>query len=128
MKYLIIFIALMPTMANAQLIKDTAVLQNVQVTGIRANTKTPVTVTNFNKAEITKANIGQDVPYVIQSTPGLVVNSDAGTGIGYTNMRLRGTDATRLNITINGIPYNDAESQGTFLVDLPDIASSTESI
>ncbi|MBK7559437.1 MAG: TonB-dependent receptor plug domain-containing protein [Chitinophagaceae bacterium] len=75
-----------------------------------------------------KNNLGQDLPFLLNQTPSVVVSSDAGNGIGYTGIRIRGTDAARINVTLNGIPYNDAESQGTFFVDLPDFASSANSI
>ncbi|MEJ7684319.1 MAG: TonB-dependent receptor plug domain-containing protein [Segetibacter sp.] len=78
--------------------------------------------------ELAKNNIGQDLPFLLNQTPSVVINSDAGNGIGYTGIRIRGSDATRINVTINGIPYNDAESQGSYFVDLPDIASSVNSI
>ena len=109
-------------------LNDTAFLQPVEVTAIRATDKTPVAKTNLNKKEIEKQNIGQDLPFILNQIPSVVVNADAGNGIGYTGIRIRGTDATRINITLNGIPYNDAESQGTFLVNIPDIASSAGSI
>jgi iron complex outermembrane receptor protein len=107
---------------------DTTLLQTVEVVSTIAGDKVPITKTNFNKQALKKENVGQDLPFVLQSTPGLVANSDAGNGVGYTGLRLRGSDATRINITINGIPYNDAESQGTFLVNIPDVVSSTSSI
>ncbi len=83
---------------------------------------------DLNRADISKNNLGQDVPYLLRWTPSAVVTSDAGTGIGYTGLRIRGTDATRINVTINGIPLNDSESQGVFWVDLPDFASSVGDI
>ena len=104
------------------------VLTPVEVKAIRAGEKAPFTKTNLAKKEIQKNNLGQDIPFILNQTPSVVVNSDAGTGIGYTGLRIRGTDATRINITLNGIPYNDAESQGTFLVNLPDFISSVNSI
>ncbi|MEI9808136.1 MAG: TonB-dependent receptor plug domain-containing protein [Bacteroidota bacterium] len=73
-------------------------------------------------------NLGQDIPFLLNQTPSVVINSDAGNGVGYTGIRIRGTDATRINVTLNGIPYNDAESQGTYFVDLPDFSSSVGSI
>ncbi|MFM7016204.1 MAG: TonB-dependent receptor, partial [Bacteroidota bacterium] len=88
----------------------------------------PVTKTTISKAELQKTNLGQDVPYVIQDLPSVVVTSDAGTGIGYTGIRIRGSDPTRINVSVNGIPINDAESQGMYWVDMPDIVSSTENI
>ena len=103
-------------------------LTPVEVKAIRAGEKAPFTKTNLSKKEIQKNNLGQDIPFILNQTPSVVVNSDAGTGVGYTGLRIRGTDATRINFTLNGIPYNDAESQGTFLVNLPDFASSVNSI
>jgi iron complex outermembrane receptor protein len=103
-------------------------LTPVEVRAIRAGDHSPFTKTNFSKKEIAKTNLGQDIPFILDQTPSVVINSDAGNGIGYTGIRIRGTDATRINITLNGIPYNDAESQGTFFVDLPDFTSSTGSI
>ena len=94
----------------------------------RADYNTPMTVTNLNKADIRRNNVGVDLPYLLDLTPSVVVNSDAGAGVGYTGIRIRGSDPTRTNITINGIPLNDAESQGTFLVNLPDFASSVNQI
>ena len=104
------------------------VLSPVEVKAIRAGDKAPVTKTNISKKEIEKQNLGQDLPFLLSQTPSVVINSDAGNGVGYTGIRIRGTDATRINVTLNGIPYNDAESQGTFFVDLPDFASSVSSI
>ena len=104
------------------------VLSPVELRAIRANDRAPFTKTNLNKTEIEKNNVGQDIPFILNQTPSVVINSDAGNGIGYTGIRIRGTDGTRINTTVNGIPYNDAESQGTFFVDLPDFASSVNSI
>ncbi|MEZ4953852.1 MAG: TonB-dependent receptor [Saprospiraceae bacterium] len=103
-------------------------LEQVVVQATRAGDKTPFTYTNLNKEAIEQRNVGQDIPYLLEATPSVVVNSDAGAGIGYTGMRIRGTDPTRINVTINGIPLNDAESQGVFWVDLPDFATSTNDI
>jgi iron complex outermembrane recepter protein len=75
-----------------------------------------------------KQNMGQDIPYLLQLTPSFVATSDAGSGIGYTNFRIRGTDMNRINVGINGIPLNDAESHGTWFVDQPDLASSIENV
>ena len=107
---------------------DTLMLDNIEVTSIRASDKAPFTKTNITKKEIEKVNLGQDLPFILNQLPSVVVNSDAGNGIGYTGIRIRGTDASRVNVTLNGIPYNDAESQGVYFVDLPDIASSVNSI
>ena len=103
-------------------------LSPVEVRAVRASENSPFTKTNISKKEIAKTNLGQDIPFLLNQTPSVVINSDAGNGVGYTGIRIRGTDATRINVTLNGIPYNDAESQGTFFVDLPDFSSSTGSI
>ena len=107
---------------------DTAYLQPVEVKAVTAGDKAPFAKTNITKKELAKNNLGQDLPFLLNQTPSVVVNSDAGNGVGYTGIRIRGTDAARINVTLNGIPYNDAESQGTFFVDLPDISSSANSI
>ena len=98
------------------------------VKATRADNTTPMTYTNLSAEDIDAQNLGQDVPFVLRWTPSAVVTSDAGAGIGYTGIRIRGTDPTRINVTINGIPLNDAESQGVFWVDLPDFASSASDI
>jgi iron complex outermembrane receptor protein len=107
---------------------DTAQLLPVEVRAVRAGATAPFAKTNLSREDIRKQNLGQDLPFLLNNTPSVVVNSDAGNGVGYTGMRIRGTDATRINVTLNGIPYNDAESGGTFFVDLPDFASSVNSI
>ncbi|HEY8657786.1 MAG TPA: TonB-dependent receptor [Hanamia sp.] len=109
-------------------LSDTLMLDNIEVTSIRAADKAPFTKTNISKQQIEKINLGQDLPFILNQTPSVVVNSDAGNGVGYTGIHIRGTDASRINVTLNGIPYNDAESQGTYFVDLPDLASSLNSI
>jgi len=109
-------------------ISDTLMLENIEVTSIRAADKAPFTKTNLSKQQIEKVNLGQDLPFILNQTPSVVVNSDAGNGVGYTGIRIRGSDASRINVTLNGIPYNDAESQGTYFVDIPDISSSVNSI
>src|SRR6187551_765714 len=103
-------------------------LEPVEVKAIRAGENSPFTKTNLTKKQIEKLNLGQDLPFILNQTPSVVVNSDAGNGVGYTGIRIRGADATRINVTLNGIPYNDAESQGSFFVDLPDFASSVSRI
>jgi iron complex outermembrane recepter protein len=100
----------------------------VVVRATRATEKTPTTYTNLTKEKIEAQNFGQDVPFLLNWTPSVVTTSDAGTGIGYTGIRIRGSDPTRINVTINGIPYNDSESTGTFWVNISDIASSAQSI
>lgn len=100
----------------------------VVVSAIRANEKTATTFTNVSREEIRERNFGQDLPYLLEQTPSLIVNSDAGTGIGYTGIRIRGSDITRINVTVNGIPINDAESHGAFFVNMPDLASSIQDV
>ncbi|WP_375561310.1 TonB-dependent receptor [Bernardetia sp. OM2101] len=95
---------------------------------IKSYREYPVTLTELNEKQIEKRNLGQDLPILLQYTPSVVSTSDAGAGVGYTGMRIRGSDATRTNVTVNGIPMNDAESQGTFWVNMPDFASSASSI
>ncbi len=102
--------------------------EEVTISAIRAGEKTPIAYTNLDKDEIRGNNVGKDIPYIMKLTPSLVTSSDAGNGIGYTSMRIRGTDANRINVTVNGIPLNDAESHGVFWVDLPELASSTDQI
>lgn len=103
-------------------------LDAVLVSAIRVDSKTPVTFSNMTKKELKTRNLGQDIPILMNYMPSVVTTSDAGNGIGYTGIRVRGSDATRVNTTINGIPYNDSESQGTYWVNMPDFASSLESI
>ena len=103
-------------------------LNEVVVKATRATNKTGMAFTNLYKQEIQKQNLGQDIPFLLNQTPSVVVNSDAGAGIGYTGIRIRGTDATRINVTLNGVPYNDSESQGVFWVNLPDFSSSVQSM
>ena len=104
------------------------VLDEVFVSAIRVTNQTPVTFSNLTKEQIKPRNLGQDIPILMNFLPSVVTTSDAGAGVGYTGIRVRGSDATRVNVTINGIPYNDAESQGTFWVNMPDFSSSTESL
>lgn len=103
-------------------------LPPLEVKSIRVSETSPFAKTNFSKEAIAKVNLGQDLPFLVQNTPSVVVHSDAGTGVGYTGIRIRGTDGTRINVTLNGIPYNDAESSMTYFVDLPDFSSSVNSI
>ncbi len=98
------------------------------VSATRASGSTPTTFTNVDKSEIAKRNLGQDIPILLNFTPSVVSYSDAGAGVGYTGMRIRGTDQTRINATVNGIPMNDAESHGVFWVNMPDFASSVENV
>ncbi len=103
-------------------------LQQVTITATMATAATPVTFTNLSKEQIRRSDFGQDIPYLLKSTPSVVETSDAGGGIGYTGLRIRGSDATRTNVTIDGIPLNDAEGQGVYWVNLPDLAGSTSMI
>ena len=103
-------------------------LEEVNVKSTIAGEKTPMTFTNISEKEIEKTNLGQDLPYLISLTPSVVSSSDAGAGIGYTYMTIRGTDASRINVTINGIPLNDSESQGVWWVNMPDFTSSVSNI
>jgi iron complex outermembrane receptor protein len=103
-------------------------LEQVYLNGVRVAADSPITHSNLSKQDLAKRNLGQDIPLLLNYLPGVVTTSDAGAGVGYTGIRVRGSDATRVNVTINGIPYNDSESQGTFWVNLPDFASSIESL
>lgn len=103
-------------------------LNEVLVKAVRVNATSPITHSNIYKRELRKRNLGQDIPILMNYLPNVVTTSDAGAGVGYTGIRVRGSDADRVNVTINGIPYNDAESQGTFWVNMPDFASSTENL
>jgi len=100
----------------------------VVVSAIKANEFTPVAQTNLNKKEIEKQNTNADIPFMLSLTPSVVATSETGTGNGYTAMRIRGTDMSRINVTINGIPLNDAESQGVYWVNMPDFSSSVNAI
>lgn len=103
-------------------------LQELSVVGVRADKRTPMAYSNLGKKEIGKENLGRDIPFLLQSLPSVVFSSDAGTGIGYTSLRVRGVDATGINIMVNGIPLNDSESQAVFWVNMPDFASSLQEL
>ena len=135
MKFKFLFITsvfCLPFFVLSQQKKDTVKikksLKEIIITSELAGEKTPVTFKNITKKEISKFNLGQDLPYIISHTPSVVTTSDAGAGIGYTGFRIRGTDPTRINVTINGIPLNDSESQGVWWVNMPDFASSVDNI
>ncbi|WP_372975404.1 TonB-dependent receptor plug domain-containing protein, partial [Muriicola sp.] len=131
---LFVFFASLAGFVNAQeQVKDTTtsreiVLDEVLVSSVRVTRESPVTFSNLTKEELAPRNLGQDIPILLNFLPSVVTTSDAGAGVGYTGIRVRGSDATRVNVTINGIPYNDSESHGTFWVNLPDFASSTEDL
>ena len=111
-----------------KMVPSTEILDEVLVKSVRATSAIPVTFTNFSKEEIAKRNLGQDIPVLLNYLPSVVSSSDAGAGVGYTYLSVRGSNSERINVTINGIPYNDAESHGTFWVNLGDFASSTENL
>ena len=129
MKFLFLSAAmLIASLAFAQDSLKTVQLDDVTVYSTRANEKTPTTYSTVNKEKLTERNLGQDLPILLNFTPSLVTTSDAGAGIGYTGLRIRGSDATRINVTINGIPVNDSESHGVFWVNMPDLSSSLNSV
>lgn len=103
-------------------------LEEILVSSIRVDKNAPIAFSNVTKDDLAKNNLGQDLPILLNSLTSVVTTSDAGAGVGYTGIRIRGVNAQSTNITINGIPYNDAESLGTFWVDLPDFASSVENL
>lgn len=107
---------------------DSIALETVVIQSTRADAKNPVPHTNISAEKIARTYHAQDVPFLLTGVPSLVETSDAGTGVGYTGLRIRGSDPTRVNVTINGVPLNDAESQGVFWVDLPDLAASAAEI
>ncbi|MFK5889226.1 MAG: TonB-dependent receptor [Flavobacteriaceae bacterium] len=125
---LFIFCGLSVFAQKTDIKKDTIKLNEVIVEATRLGKNAPFTQSNITKKALKKRNLGQDIPVLLKYLPNIVITSDAGAGVGYTGIRVRGSDATRVNVTINGIPLNDSESQGTYWVDLPDFASSTQSI
>ncbi|HSP12173.1 MAG TPA: TonB-dependent receptor [Salegentibacter sp.] len=113
---------------NVDLSDTQEVLDEVFLSALRVNAQSPITYSNLTNEEIENRNLGQDIPALMNYMPNVVSTSDAGAGIGYTGIRVRGSDGTRVNVTINGVPYNDAESQGSFWVNLGDFASSVENM
>ncbi|MCT8339544.1 TonB-dependent receptor [Flavobacteriaceae bacterium TK19130] len=107
---------------------DVEALEEVLIKAVRVDADSPITHSNLDRETIEKRNLGQDLPILLNYLPSVVTTSDAGAGVGYTYIRVRGSDASRVNVTLNGIPYNDAESQGTFWVNLPDFASSVQNL
>lgn len=132
LKLVTIFYCLLPFFSYSQEVQkdSTKVIQlnEVIVSSVRAKEKNPIPYTNASKEEIAQRNLGQDIPVLLSYMPSVVTTTDAGNGVGYTYMRVRGSDGSRINVTLNGIPFNDSESQGTFFVNLPDFASSLESV
>jgi len=116
------------TVFDISLNVSSLVLDQIVVSALKAQDNTPVAKTNISKSDIEANNVTQDIPYQLELTPSVVATSENGTGMGYTNMRIRGTDMTRINVTMNGIPLNDAESQGVFWVNMADFASSIEEV
>lgn len=110
------------------LIESSILAEEVVVSSTRAGQGSPVAYTDVSKEELNDRNLGQDLPYLLSITPSMVVSSDAGAGVGYTSFRIRGTDANRINVTVNGIPMNDAESHGVWWVNMPDFTSSLENV
>lgn len=106
----------------------TTTLKEIELSAVRAKDKTPITFINVTATDIAPKNLGQDITVLLNNLPSVVATTDAGNGVGYTSMRVRGSDGSRINVTLNGIPFNDSESQGTFFVNLPDFASSLESV
>ncbi|WP_347923801.1 TonB-dependent receptor [Pontimicrobium sp. SW4] len=136
MKNLFLFLTLLVLSVSAKAQESTKVqdttkvqkLDEVLVKAVRVEATSPITHSNIDKKALEKRNLGQDIPALLNYLPSVITSSDAGAGIGYTYLRVRGSDATRINVTINGIPYNDSESQGTFWVNLGDFASSTQNL
>jgi len=113
---------------NSVLVKSTKKLDEIVVNATRVDKNSGMAFSNVDAETLKKQNLGQDAPYMLNQLSNVVVNSDAGNGVGYTSLRIRGSDATRINVTINGVPVNDAESQGTFWVNMPDLTSSVNNI
>jgi len=126
--FIFLFVGILSHAQQPDIKKDTIKLDEVLVKAIRVHAESPITHSNISKDALSKRNLGQDIPILMNFLPSVVTSSDAGAGVGYTGIRVRGVSAQSTNITINGIPYNDAESLGTFWVDLPDFTSSTESL
>lgn len=129
MKYYLFFLTCFSWAMSQQAqdsLQTTIDLKEVTVAALQATSDTPIAFTNLTKEELEERNLGVDMPILMNFLPGVVTTSDAGAGVGYAGIRVRGSDATRINVTINGIPYNDAESHGTFWVNLPDFSSSVD--
>lgn len=103
-------------------------LQTIEVVALKAGDNTPIAKTNLSERDLEKEDFAKDMPYILENTASVVTTSDGGTGVGYTGLRIRGSDQARINVTINGVPVNDAESQGVFWVNTPDLASSVSSM
>lgn len=131
-----LFLGLLPSLMMAQTQEQESVpkdslsdtLDEMLINAVRIDKKSPIAFSNMSKEELAKRNLGQDIPVLMNFLPSVVTTTDAGNGVGYTGIRVRGSDATRVNVTINGIPYNDSESHGTFWVNMPDFVSSLENL
>ncbi len=124
----IIVVAQRDTYLKIQLYPATEKLDEVIINAVKATADMPLAQTNVSKQQLEEQNLGQDVPFLLETLPGVVVTSDAGAGVGYTGIRIRGISAQQINVTLNGIPFNDPESQSVYWVDIPDIAANTQSI
>ena len=111
-----------------RLIPKSYTINEITITSLRATDKSAVAYSNVSAEDLSKRNLGQDIPYLLALTPSVTTTSDAGTGVGYTGIRIRGTDGNRINMTMNGVPLNDAESHGVYFVDFPDIVSSLSTV
>jgi iron complex outermembrane receptor protein len=130
-KILFILLAFSVSLSAQESVLDSPEVQNLEeviVSSVRVKDNIPIAFNNVSKEEISKRNLGQDIPILLNFLPNVVTTSDAGAGFGYTGIRIRGVNSQSTNVTINGIPYNDAESLGTFWVDLPDLSSSIENL
>ena len=123
--------ATIPGLAQHQTTQDSiqkTALNEIVLSAVRVDGKSPIAYENLSKAALTKRNLGQDIPVLMGQMTSVVTTTDAGNGIGYSSFRVRGSDATRVNVTLNGIPYNDGESQGSFWVNMPDFGSSVQNL
>ena len=130
-KIVFVLLAFSLSLSAQESVLDSLEVQNLEeviVSSVRVKDNIPIAFNNVSKEEISKRNLGQDIPILLNFLPNVVTTSDAGAGIGYTGIRIRGVNSQSTNVTINGIPYNDAESLGTFWVDLPDFSSSVENL
>jgi iron complex outermembrane receptor protein len=130
-KILFVLLAFSVSLSAQESVLDSPEVQNLEeviVSSVRVKDNIPIAFNNVSKEEISKRNLGQDIPILLNFLPNVVTTSDAGAGFGYTGIRIRGVNSQSTNVTINGIPYNDAESLGTFWVDLPDLSSSIENL
>ena len=130
-KIVFVLLAFSLSLSAQESVLDSLEVQNLEeviVSSVRVKDNIPIAFNNVSKEEISKRNFGQDIPILLNFLPNVVTSSDAGAGIGYTGIRIRGVNSQSTNVTINGIPYNDAESLGTFWVDLPDFSSSVENL